>query len=167
MGGTIAQQFVLDYPHLVHKLVLVSTFAILRPDSLTGWLYFLQRFILVNTLGLPAQARFVARRIFPEPQSEPLREMLIASITKADPRAYRAAMRSLGLFNSVKRLREIKMPTLVVTGTHDTTVPPVRQRMLVDGISGARQVVIPKAGHALSVDQAEAFNCCLLEFLSA
>ena len=165
MGGTIAQQFALNYPHLTRRLVLVSTFAILRPDSLSGWMYFVQRFILVNTLGLPAQARVVAKRIFPGPRYQQLREMLVETISGADPRAYRKAMASLGLFNSVKRLAEIQVPTLVVTGAEDTTVTPARQRLLVDGIPAARQVIVPDAGHAVPVDQAERFNRELLAFL--
>ena len=165
MGGTIAQQFALDYPHLTRSLVLVSTFAILRPDTLSGWFYFLQRFVLVNTLGLPAQARVVAECVFPGPRYAPLREILVETISRADPRAYRKAMASLGLFNSVKRLGEIKAPTLVVTGADDTTVTPARQRMLAQGITAARQVIIPDAGHAVSVDQSERFNRELLAFL--
>lgn len=166
MGGTIAQQFALNTPHLIRKLVLVSTFAVLRPDTLSGWLYFLQRFILVNTLGLPAQAKVVAQHVFPGPRYGQLREMLVETISRADPRAYRKAMSSLGLFNSVKRLGEIKVPTLVVTGAGDTTVTQSRQRILVDGISAARQVIIPDAGHAVPVDQAESFNRELLAFIT-
>lgn len=167
MGGTIAQQFALETPHLTRSLVLVSTFAVLRPDSLSGWYYFLQRLILVNTRGLPAQANVVAQRIFPDPRHAQLREMLVETISHADPRAYRKAMASLGLFNSVKRLGEIKVPTLVVTGANDTTVTPARQRILVEGIPASRQVIIPDAGHAVPVDQAERFNRELLEFLAA
>jgi 3-oxoadipate enol-lactonase len=165
MGGTIAQQLALDCPRLTRSLVLVSTFAILHPDTISGWYYFLRRFALVNTLGLPEQAKVVSQRIFPDPQDEPLRRMLVESISNADRRAYRKAMISLGLFNSVKRLGEIKVPTLVVTGAEDDTVAPVRQRMLAEGISEARQVIIPKAGHAVPVDQAERFNRELLGFL--
>ena len=165
MGGIIAQQYALDYPHLTSKLVLVSTFAFLRPDTLSGWLYFLQRFILVHTLGLPAQAKAVARRVFPGPNNEQLQGMLVMAISRADPRAYRKAMTSLGLFNSVKRLGEIKASTLVVTGQEDTTVTPARQQLLVNRIPGARQVLVPDAGHAVPVDQAELFNLELLKFL--
>jgi 3-oxoadipate enol-lactonase len=165
LGGTVAQQFALDMPGLTRKLVLVSTFAILRPDNLSGWWYFLQRFILVNTLGLPAQAKVVAQRIFPDPGHESLRSILVESISHADPRSYRKAMLSLGLFNSVKRLNEIKVPTLVVTGADDTTVIPARQSLLVAGILHAQQVVIPQAGHAVPVDQADRFNQELLKFL--
>ena len=71
----------------------------------------------------------------------------------------------LGLFNSLKRLGEIKAPTLVVTGADDTTVNPARQRLLVAGIPKAQQVIIPDAGHAVPVDQADRFNRELLNFL--
>jgi 3-oxoadipate enol-lactonase len=165
MGGTIAQQFALDYPHLLRSLVLVSTFAALRPDSIGGWIYFLQRFIIVNTLGLSAQANVVAQRVFPDPIHSQLRGMLVKTITSADPRAYRKAMASLGFFNSVKRLGEIKVPTLVMTGARDSTVTPTRQQLLLDLIPSARQVLIPEAGHAVPVDQAERFNEELLAFL--
>ncbi len=167
MGGVIAQQFALDYPELVRKLVLVSTFSVLRPVRWTGYLYFLQRFILVNTMGLSVQAKLVARRIFPGPDQELLRQLLIEQVTRADPRAYRAAMLNLALFNAVKRLGEVKAPTLVVTGQNDTTVDPLRQKALVEGIVGAKQVVILGAGHAASVDQPEFFNKALMEFLLA
>jgi 3-oxoadipate enol-lactonase len=166
MGGAIAQQFALDYPHLTRSLVLVSTFAILRPHTARGWTYFLQRLLLVNTLGLAAQARVVAQTVFPAPGQEQLREILVETISRADPHAYRKAMTALGRFNSLKRLGEIKAPTLVVTGADDTTVTPGRQRMLVEGIPEARQVIIPAAGHAVPVDQAERFNRELLAFLA-
>jgi pimeloyl-ACP methyl ester carboxylesterase len=165
MGGTIAQQIALDYPQLVNKLVLASTFAVLRPDSSHGWLYFIRRFLLVNTLGLSAQAKVVAEHVFPDPGNEQLRKMLIDCVTRADPRAYRGAMVSLGLFNSVRRLKRIVAPTLVVTGTKDSTVTPARQQLLVEKIGGARQVVIQEAGHAVPIDQSDVFNRTLLEFL--
>jgi 3-oxoadipate enol-lactonase len=93
--------------------------------------------------------------------------MLVEVISRADPRAYRKAMLSLSLFDSRKRLGQIKVPTLVVTGAQDTTVAPARQRLLVEGIPGARQVVISEAGHAVTVDQAEVFNRRLVEFLKS
>ena len=96
MGGVIAQQLALDFPNLVCKLVLTSTFSFLQPDNFSGWLYFLQRALLVSTLGLPAQARLVAQRVFPADADEPLRQMLVEAISQADPWAYRRAMFSLG-----------------------------------------------------------------------
>jgi 3-oxoadipate enol-lactonase len=165
MGGVIAQQMAFDFPQRIRKLVLVNTFSALRPESLGSWMYLLGRFAMVHTLGLPVQAKVVARRIFALAEQEELRKMLITTITQSDPRAYRAAMRALALFDSRRRLAEIRNHTLVITGDQDTTVPPLRQKLLVEGIPGARQVVIPNAGHAVSVEQADAFNRELLAFL--
>jgi len=165
MGGVIAQQLALDYPQLVRRLVLVNTFSHLRPDTLRGWLYFVRRAMLVYTVGIRAQAAIVARDLFPDPAQEPIREILIDQISRADPRAYRGAMRALGTYNSSRRLYEIQAPTLVVTGERDTTISLRSQRLLVRLIPGASQVIIPGAGHAVPVDHADAFNVALLDFL--
>jgi len=165
MGGVIAQQLALDFPHLICKLVLAGTFSFIQPDTWSGWLYYLRRFAIFNTLGLPAQAKIVAQRIFPAEDHAPLRELLVKTISGADRRAYRRAMFSLGTFDSRRRLGEIKIPTLVITGANDTTVTPARQKLLAGAIPGAIHRVIPNAGHAVPVDQAGAFNDALLNFL--
>ena len=95
MGGVIAQQFALDYPFLVQKIALVSTFSELRPASFSQWIYFATRAVVVHTTGLASQSKIVSRRVFPEPGQEYLRKVAEEQISSADPRAYRAAMRSL------------------------------------------------------------------------
>jgi 3-oxoadipate enol-lactonase len=165
MGGVIAQQFALDFPARTQKLALVSTFSVLRPETLAGWGYFVQRAALVLFLGQKVQAQVVSRRLFPAPKDQALREMFISIVSRADPHAYRLAMASLGLFDSRRRLEEIRNRVLVITGADDTTVSPARQKTLLEGIPNARQVVISNAGHAVSVDQAALFNQTLLNFL--
>jgi 3-oxoadipate enol-lactonase len=165
MGGVIAQQFALDHPQLVRKLVLASTFSVLRPENVSQWFYFIERALVVHLVGLPAQAKLVAQRVFPEPEQAQLRQLALEQIAGANPAAYRAAMRSLGLFDSRRRLGELRHPALIITGADDTTVSPARQEMLAQAIQGARQVVIPQAGHAVNIDQMQSFNQVLLEFL--
>ena len=165
MGGIIAQQLVFDFPQMATKLVLVNTFSVLRPTSIHSWMYFVQRFILVHTLGIHAQANFVAKRIFPNIEQGELRNEMIKQIIRADPRAYRAAMRSLGLFNSRDRLPNIKIPVLIITGEKDTTVLPAHQSKLKNWIPGSRQELIPDAGHAASIDTPDEFNRLLVNFL--
>lgn len=165
MGGVLAQQMALDYPEQVRKLTLVSTFAALRPDSISQWIYFAQRLFLTHVISVEKQAGLVARRIFPRPEEEPLRVLMRQQIAAANPQAYRAAMRSLGWFDSRLQLGSLKIPTLVITGEEDSTVSPARQEQLARLIPGARQVKIAGAGHAVSVEKAQEFNEALLGFL--
>lgn len=165
MGGTLAIQLALDYPQLVRKLVLVNTFAKLQPDRLRDWLYLVMRFLLVHTLGLPTQAQLVARHLFPGPGQEALRQTLIEQINQADPRGYRAVMRALARYDVRKRLQEINVPVLVITGENDQTVSLQNQIRLVKALLNARHEIIPGAGHAVIVEQAEIFNRIFLDFL--
>lgn len=165
MGGVIAQQFACNHAQKTKKLVLVSTFSRMQPDSISGWIYFLKRGVVVSLLGLRAQARVVAQRVFPDPDKERLRNLLVETISHADVHAYRGAMRALAKFDSSKWLGNIKNPTLVITGSADTTISPERQKLLAAGVSGARHEVIEGAGHAVPIDQAELFNRLLVEFL--
>jgi len=64
-------------------------------------------------------------------------------------------------------LSGIKAPTLVVVGEDDQLTPPSNAAALVRGIPGAKMVVIPRAGHVSSLENPEAFNKALDEFLTA
>jgi len=167
MGGAVALQLALDHPEAVRKLVLVNTFARLKPRSLNEALYLLARTVIAVFLSPQKQAAMVAKRIFPRPEQESLRKKLYQRIINTNPCAYRAAMASLRRFNVVERLGELKMPTLVVTGSEDTTIPPEAQEELVRNIPGARQVLIEGGGHAVIADSSEAFNRALLDFLGS
>lgn len=166
MGGTIALEFALDFPELVNHLVLVNTFATLKTGGIRQWMYFLRRAVLLYTAGQEMQARFVARRIFPGEDQGELRKILIAQIMQADLGDYRRAMVSLALFDARGRLAGVKPPTLVVTGDRDSTVPPAVQAEMARMIPGARQEMVAGAGHAVIVDQPEAFNRVVCAFLA-
>ncbi len=165
MGGTVALQLALDYPTLVKKLVLVSTFARLRPQRFDEMGFLLGRFVIAQLRGKEYQAGIVARRMFPRPDQENLREELIHQILQSNEIVYRQAMQSLGLFDVSKRLGEIQIPTLVISGENDSTVPIANQVDLANGIRGAKHTIIPDAGHAVIVDQVARFNRELLNFI--
>jgi 3-oxoadipate enol-lactonase len=163
---TIALQLACDYPDRVQRLVLVNTFAHLRPQSMKRFLYFASRFVLVHTLGLSTQARFVTQRLLPNPDQELLRQALLDQILQSDPRGYRATMRALARFNCKDCLPHIKNETLIVSGEQDLTVPLPVQRLLAEKIPSACQVIISGAGHAVTGEKPDEFNQVLIQFLS-
>ena len=64
----------------------------------------------------------------------------------------------------INSLPDIDVPALVVVGAKDKPFLAARDYMAAK-IPGAKKVVIPDAGHAANIDQPEAFNTAVLDFL--
>ena len=64
----------------------------------------------------------------------------------------------------IELLPEIKVPSLVVVGADDTPFLAASDYMAAK-IPGAQKVVIPAAGHAVNIDQPQAFIDAVLPFL--
>jgi pimeloyl-ACP methyl ester carboxylesterase len=68
---------------------------------------------------------------------------------------------------SFYRLKELKMPTLVMTGDDDYLVPQQRSWELMSQIDHTQLVIWPKAGHASIWQYAENFAVRINEFLDS
>ncbi len=66
----------------------------------------------------------------------------------------------------IEVLPEIKIPSLVVVGADDTPFLAASDYMAAK-IPGAKKVVIPSAGHAVNIDQPQAFIDAVLPFLDS
>jgi pimeloyl-ACP methyl ester carboxylesterase len=64
----------------------------------------------------------------------------------------------------IELLPDIKVPSLVVVGADDTPFLAASEYMAAK-IPGAKKVVIPAAGHAVNIDQPQAFIEAVLPFL--
>jgi pimeloyl-ACP methyl ester carboxylesterase len=64
----------------------------------------------------------------------------------------------------IESLPNIKVPSLVVVGADDTPFLAASDYMAAR-IPGAQKVVIPSAGHAVNIDQPQAFIDAVLPFL--
>ena len=63
-------------------------------------------------------------------------------------------------------LPTIDRPVLVIVGEEDTLTPPALSRVMADGIQGATLVEVPQAGHLSNVEQPQAFNAALTNWLT-
>lgn len=73
-----------------------------------------------------------------------------------------AAMRDMDLRETI---RDIAAPTLVVVGAEDTGTPPADSALIVARVPDARGIIL-KASHILNVEQPNAFNRAVLDFLA-
>jgi len=167
LGGCVAQQLALDAPKRVRSLTLVNTFAHLEPDSPRHALMLVSRLGLLGLKGLPAQAEYVAARLFPKPEQAEFRQLAAERIAANEPATYRRLLFAVRAFDVRNRLHEIKRPTLVIAGDRDTTVPIKAKRLIAERIPGARMEIVADSGHATPIDQPEVFNRLVLSFIES
>ena len=63
-------------------------------------------------------------------------------------------------------LPELRTPTLVLTGAHDTTARRQHAAMLVESIPGSREIVFSNSGHLCNLTETDAYNDAVLKFVA-
>jgi len=66
---------------------------------------------------------------------------------------------------AISRLREVKVPTLVIAGDYDVEAILELARYMSSRITGAQLVIIPNAAHMVNMEKPEEFNSVVLSFL--
>ncbi|MGI4867843.1 MAG: alpha/beta fold hydrolase [Janthinobacterium lividum] len=168
MGGYICFEIMRQAPERVVKLALLDTSA--RPDTPQQ---------VAQRQALLAQARqgdfeAVAARgltavLHPAHQQDAalraINERMGQAVGLAGLERQVAAV--IGRPDSRPDLAAIAVPTLVVVGANDAVTPPDQAEELAAAIAGARLVVVPECGHSATLEQPEAVNRALVEWLRA
>ncbi len=68
-------------------------------------------------------------------------------------------------FDAMDKVNTISLPTCIIVGEQDKLTPVKYSRHLNEAIKGSRLSVIPHAGHLVSMEQPEAFNKSLGDFV--
>ena len=107
---------------------------------------------------------------------------LVGETTRRERAPITARVREIALENSVDAvvgaldamktrpdstglLASIHVPTLIVVGDEDGIAPPDVAEAMQKGIAGASLAVVPHAGHLSSLENVDAFNAALAQFL--
>jgi 3-oxoadipate enol-lactonase len=152
-GGAVAQQLAHTRPAAVSRLMLACTYAcnVATPRERVE-AAILQLLLTLFSPGALATLIVQPSKAKPDGEIGPnkaqvawLRALMAAN--RAGP--MRGAARGLVTFDSRPWLSEIKVPALVVGGTHDAGVPRHHFDALVNGIPGARGLMVERAGHML------------------
>jgi pimeloyl-ACP methyl ester carboxylesterase len=90
---------------------------------------------------------------------------LLIPAKRFDYRYYCCAMRMLSRMNQIEAARQLKIPTLVIHGTHDIVLPIECGQELAGAIPGARFVSIAGGNHMFFVSHHEAANGAMADFI--
>jgi len=166
LGGMVAQRFALDHGDMVRALVISDSAARL-PDAPRAEM--LERARLAETEGMAGVLDLaVATALSPAfVASHPDFVAAFRARTLANDAAVHAAgARLVASVNCVEELPLLSCPTLVLVGDQDVLTPPEAAREMVKSMPAASLVVLPNAGHAAYLEQPEAYNRAVLDFLA-
>jgi len=168
MGGMVAQEFAAHWPQRVSALVLACTSpAFGRPGGDWQQAFLRDRLALLDAgQGMAAvAARLVPSMVAPgvPEQARQAASRIMSAVPEA---TYRAALAALVHFDRRAALPAISVPTLCLAAAHDRTAPPEVMQRMAAHIPGAAFCCLEGAGHIANVEQPEAFNAAVVEFLS-
>jgi 3-oxoadipate enol-lactonase len=168
MGGAISQILAVMYPERVRSLVLCCTACRhheWRRELLKGWadavhergMSALGDDALEWLIGPRLRRRFglwlnlLARIVLQQPP-EPFVAQVHAILDMSDELRF--------------QLADVRVPTLVLTGSQDALTPVGDAEELAELIPGARLEILPGAAHGLMVEAPNAFNEIVVRFLA-
>jgi 3-oxoadipate enol-lactonase len=184
MGGELALDFTLEHPEMVDALVLVSAAVsgvdptriasqeetrefmavqqALAQADLSQKVEILVRLFTVGPRRVPEQIDPAVLQRARAMTSDNIEHILSLNMGAA------GALRIQPLEPpALGRLAEVQAPTLIVAGDKDAPLILSIADILENGIAGARKVVVPNTAHHLPMEQPEAFNRMVLDFLRA
>jgi 3-oxoadipate enol-lactonase len=183
MGGMISMQYGLNYPSKVKALILIATRGHRNPKLKRRIIlqYLLARLSLLMDFTAPrkydrASGAFPGQKIWLEREVEKMLspdaskevQAWVMSDIRNNPREnYFQAARSIWNWGAADRLKEIKVPTLIMVGNKDTRTPHRFSRLLHDAIPNAALVIVEGAGHCLPLEQPQRVNEEIIKFLKS
>jgi 3-oxoadipate enol-lactonase len=169
IGGMIVQQLLAKTPHIARAAVLAQTSpAFGKPDG--DW-----------------QKAFIEARLGPLDRGETMVSLapsLVKELVGDDPDiggmelardcmacvpepTYRATMLALMGFDLRDALKNISVPTLVLSGSNDRNAPAPMMAKMAGYIPSATHVEVEGAGHLVNLERPVEFNAALDRFLKA
>ena len=165
MGGMIAQQIALDHPDRVHKLVLYGT---VPSGDLPKRFETLEASIArLESEGVEACAKRIVSTWFVDGAAAPYYRLCDRAGRGTRVDAAVKALAGVLKWDVRDRLKELKMPTLVLSGDRDRTMAPDQAHALWQGIEGGQLCIAPGCAHNVHLEKPEFFNQVVRDFLLA
>ena len=163
MGGMIGQVVALTDPGVFERVVLADTGHTQTPETRKQWE---ERIQTAQTKGMQPLVQPTIERWFTKDFRDTPAAKKIADLIGSTPvPGYVGCCQAIANLNTTARLKGIKNPVLAIAGEQDAAAPGTRY--IGENVPGAKLVMIPQAAHIANIEQAEAFNRALREFLSS
>ncbi|MEM7131360.1 MAG: alpha/beta hydrolase [Chloroflexota bacterium] len=158
MGGAIAQVIGIRNPEWLAGLVLVGTSARLPVTDI----------ILDGLLkDFPKTVNFIMKMCWSGPYVQAIRIALAGrEMRKISPEVVHGDFVACNGFDVRRRLGEVSVPTLVISGSDDKMTPQKFGRSLADAIPSASLEVMPKSGHMMALEYPLELTALVEQFMN-
>jgi 3-oxoadipate enol-lactonase len=163
-GGMIGQWLLTHAPERIGRAVLANTGSHMPPPDLWN-----QRIRTAMDKGMEELTPGVIERWFtPEFRArEPdTVEKIVRMLHTTPAHGYAGSCSAIRDMDQRESIRSVTNPVLVVVGSRDPATPPEMGKHIADAIRGARIVTL-EAAHLSNIEQADAFNQAVIDFLTA
>ena len=168
MGGYIAQELAINYPHIVKSLILACTgpggerAVLMSPERL-------KKFTANEGLSPEQILRkdmdiYFSDKFITEHPGKIIEFIEISLRYYQPPDAFMRQFAACLKHDTVKRLNRITVPTLIMAGDDDPLVPPENSQILKELIPHAELIFFPGKRHCFFIEEAEKFNQSVTSF---
>jgi 3-oxoadipate enol-lactonase len=165
IGGMIGQGLALNHGARLKSICLCDTSAIMPAEAQP---ILQERIAAARESGMAGQVDGTLERWFTPhylKENPPEVEMIRQQIAATPLAGYLGCSEALRGLNYLERLSGIKLPTLIMVGEEDPGTPVAASEAIHERIAGSQLVILPAARHLSNIEQSEAFNQSLMDFL--
>ena len=162
MGGMTGLALTQKHPDRVESLAACDCGPGSTPQSAQQWE---ERIAIAEKDGMEPLVMATVKRWFPPeyPESSPAFQKALDMIRKTPVKGFIGCAGALANFDLKPGLPGIKAPTLLIVGSKDATVPGMKA--INAAVPGSKLVELEGSGHLSSLEQPDAFNAALQQFL--
>jgi len=168
MGGAITQQLALNHPERVRSMALISTWP--RFNNYAKTVYENLKKLRVTSKPedfMELLQLWIYAPPFYEEGMDGLKEGQAGAAQNREPQSragFEGQLDACTHHDTVKRLPEINIPTLITVGDMDIFTPPAFSQILHQGIKGSLYINFPTGGHVHHWEDLDRFNKITTEF---
>ena len=167
MGGMIGQRAALMAPARFHSLSLCDTSSQVPAAAKSVWD---ARIRLAESEGMQALVQQTLERWFSlgfEKRATKDVHKVRIMVRDTPVKGFVGCCHAIAALDLTDAIAAIELPTLLIVGEDDPGTPVEAHEVIRDKIQGSKLVVLPNALHFSNVEQQDAFNEALMDFLNA
>lgn len=168
IGGMFGQALALNFPHLLHSLMLCDTMVASTTGAEAMWNERIQLARTANSLEPLAEAtlnRWFSTNF--QSRSRIRCQQIYESILATSLDGFEGCVRAIQRFDFSHQLSTLNIPTLVVCGSDDPGTPPEENRRLATLIPNADYKELKECKHLPNIEKPDEFNRIMINWLNS